>query len=101
MRPHLGGNATVLRTNQTTRSGPERSCIGCGAKRPKQALIRLVLSDEGQPQVDAAQTALGRGAYLCGAGCLTAAAKRKAFQRAFRGAMKGLALEVLGMSLKR
>jgi hypothetical protein len=51
--------------------------------------------------VDAAQTALGRGAYLCGAGCLTAAAKRKAFQRAFRGAMKGLALETLGMSLKR
>jgi predicted RNA-binding protein YlxR (DUF448 family) len=27
----------------------------------------------------------GRGAYLCGAGCLTAALKRKAFGRAFRG----------------
>ena len=40
--------------------------------------------------LDTLQTAPGRGAYLCGAGCLKAAAKRKAFQRAFRGKMKSL-----------
>ena len=69
---------------------PERSCIGCGAKKPKRALSRLVLDHEGQPRLDAKQDAPGRGAYLCGAGCLTAAMKRKAFQRAFRGELKGL-----------
>jgi predicted RNA-binding protein YlxR (DUF448 family) len=40
--------------------------------------------------LDTSQTAPGRGAYLCGEGCLKAAAKRRAFQRAFRGKMKSL-----------
>lgn len=34
--------------------------------------------------LDRAQTAPGRGAYLCGPGCLKAALKRKAFQRALK-----------------
>ena len=70
--------------------GPERSCLGCGSKRSKGALHRLVLDRTHQLVIDAAQTAPGRGAYLCGAGCLKAAFKRKAFQRAFRGLMQSL-----------
>lgn len=38
--------------------------------------------------MDTAQTAPGRGAYLCGPGCLTAAVKKKAFQRAFKQAIE-------------
>lgn len=54
-------------------------------KRPRRELIRLCLSSEGQLQWDRRQTAAGRGAYLCGKGCLGAAVKRRAFSRAFKG----------------
>lgn len=77
------------------RAVPYRSCLGCGGKRPKGELVRLVLSAEGQPGIDAKQRAPGRGAYLCGKGCLSAAVKRKAFQRAFRGKGRTLELEAL------
>jgi len=49
--------------------------------------------------LDTLQTASGRGAYLCGEGCLKAAAKRKAFQRAFRGKVKSLDLTRLEVVL--
>lgn len=49
--------------------------------------------------MDASHADPGRGAYLCGAGCLKAAVKRKAFQRAFRGRMKELELERLEAAL--
>ncbi len=63
---------------------PIRTCVGCGKKQPKGLLHRLVLDEKHQPMRDTSQTAPGRGAYLCGAGCLNAAVKRKAFQRAFK-----------------
>jgi hypothetical protein len=66
------------------RPGPVRTCLGCGKKQQKSLLHRLVLNEEHQPVCDTAQTAPGRGAYLCGPGCLAAATKRKAFQRAFK-----------------
>jgi uncharacterized protein len=43
-----------------------------------------VLNQQRQPVRDTPQTAPGRGAYLCGPGCLRSAAKKKAFQRAFK-----------------
>ncbi len=63
---------------------PVRTCVGCGKKQAKNLLHRLVLNEQHQPVLDNPQTAPGRGAYLCGHGCLTAALKRKAFQRAFK-----------------
>lgn len=80
---------------------PRRTCLGCGTKREKSALRRLVLDSMHQAVVDAAQTAPGRGAYLCGAGCLKAALKRKAFQRAFRGQMHSLDETHLEEALQR
>lgn len=66
------------------RPGPVRTCLGCGKKQPKRLLHRLVLDERRHPVSDTAQIAPGRGAYLCGPGCLGAAIKRKAFQRAFK-----------------
>jgi len=63
---------------------PERTCVGCGKKQQKSLLHRLVLNEQHQPVLDRPQGAPGRGAYLCGPGCLAAAVKRKAFQRAFK-----------------
>lgn len=65
--------------------GPVRSCLGCGTKRAQRELTRVALDPEGEVVVDRERRLPGRGAYLCGAGCLTAALKRKAFGRAFRG----------------
>lgn len=47
-----------------------------------------MLDERRHPVMDTAQTAPGRGAYLCGPGCLTAAVKKKAFQRAFKQAIE-------------
>jgi uncharacterized protein len=65
--------------------GPVRMCIGCGAKKAQGELLRVVVGPEGGVAVDRKSRQPGRGAYLCGAGCLSAALKRKAFGRAFRG----------------
>lgn len=65
-------------------SAQVRTGLGCGKKQAKALLQRLVLDEKNQPLLDRLQGAPGRGAYLCGPGCLQAAAKRKAFQRAFR-----------------
>lgn len=73
--------------------------MGCGKKAPKQELQRLVVGGAGEVSVDVKGTAPGRGAYLCGAGCLKAAAKRKAFGRAFRGAARQVDLEKLAAAL--
>ena len=68
---------------------PVRTCIGCGTKRPQRELRRLCLSSEGELMVDRDRRAPGRGAYLCGPGCLSAAVKRRSLGRAFRGRMTG------------
>ena len=59
---------------------------------------RLCLSSEGELSWDRDRRAPGRGAYLCGAGCLTAAVKRGSLGRAFRGRMTG-GLEVVRTAL--
>ena len=67
------------------RRAPERTCLGCGTKREKSSLVRLVLDPGGRVTVDRRGKQPGRGAWLCGPGCLRAALKRKALGRAFRG----------------
>jgi uncharacterized protein len=73
---------------------PFRTCVGCGKKQAKRLLRRLVLNEKNQPLLDRTQVAPGRGAYLCGPGCLSAAVKRKAFQRAFK---KNVALDSINL----
>ena len=68
--------------------GPVRTCLGCGKKQTKALLHRLVVDDKHQVMLDRTKAAPGRGAYLCGPGCLTAAVKKKAFQRAFKQAIE-------------
>jgi predicted RNA-binding protein YlxR (DUF448 family) len=68
--------------------GPVRTCLGCGKKQLKSLLHRLVLDAQHHPLLDRTQTAPGRGAYLCGPGCLGAAIKKKALHRAFKGTLQ-------------
>ena len=44
---------------------PERSCVACGVKMPKEQLVRIVQSTQGSVAVDTTGRQSGRGAYLC------------------------------------
>ena len=64
---------------------PMRTCIGCGKKKEKEHLIRIVSGPDGQIRTDAKAVADGRGAYLCrDAECLQRAIRTKALNRTFR-----------------
>ena len=63
---------------------PIRTCVVCGAKSDKRALIRVVRTQEGI-QVDPRGKLDGRGAYLCQqTTCWDEAAKSNALARALR-----------------
>ena len=47
------------------RHTPQRSCVACGQKLAKHALIRIVKSPQGAVTVDRTGKSPGRGAYLC------------------------------------
>lgn len=67
------------------RRRPLRSCLGCGAERPKTELLRLVRTPAGDLAVDRTGKQPGRGAYLCREGqCWQNALKPKSLERAFR-----------------
>ena len=44
---------------------PERTCLGCGAKRSKTALCRFAVDDRGILRVNDHGTLSGRGVYCC------------------------------------
>lgn len=64
---------------------PERTCIGCGQKKEKPDLIRIVHSPDDTFSIDPTGRKNGRGAYICNdSACLEKAIKRKALDRAFK-----------------
>lgn len=42
-----------------------RQCLGCSEHKPKQELIRIVLSPDGDISLDFTGKKSGRGAYIC------------------------------------
>lgn len=64
----------------TVRKVPERKCVGCNEKKPKNELIRIVrCADTGNIEIDRTGKKNGRGAYICpSAACLRKARKRLA-----------------------
>ena len=70
---------------------PVRTCIGCGAREPWRALVRL-RSDGGRVVIDRERRG-GRGAWLHpSAACLGAAVRRRAIARALREDVRADAL---------
>ncbi len=63
---------------------PERTCVGCRAKRPQTELVRCVVSADGTVAIS--RTAPGRGAWVCRgqSDCLRNAIKRRGFERTWR-----------------
>ena len=62
---------------------PMRQCTGCREHKPKQELIRVVRSPEGEVSLDFRGKSSGRGAYLCpDPACLEKAIRSRALARA-------------------
>jgi len=64
---------------------PVRTCIGCGSKKNKYLLLRLIVLPSGNLLFDPDNHQPGRGGYICAdQSCLRQAVSRKGFARAFR-----------------
>ncbi|VAV82616.1 COG2740: Predicted nucleic-acid-binding protein implicated in transcription termination [hydrothermal vent metagenome] len=75
-------------------NGPVRSCVGCGARRAKQELVRFA-NKEGTLLPDISSLINGRGAYLCyNKKCFFKALKKNAFSRAFKTQIGLVGLDV-------
>lgn len=62
----------------TVRKQPVRKCTGCGEHFPKNELIRVVRTPEGDIVLDEVGKKSGRGAYICkSAACLKKARKAR------------------------
>lgn len=63
---------------------PLRKCTGCGEMKPKNELVRVVKSPEGDLSLDLTGKKPGRGAYVCtDPACLSAARKARRLEKAF------------------
>ena len=63
---------------QTVRKIPTRRCMGCGEHFPKNTLIRVLRTPEGEITLDLVGKKSGRGAYICkSASCLKKARKAR------------------------
>ena len=64
---------------------PQRTCVGCGRKRPPAEMLRIASRSGAAPRLDENAKAPGRGAYLCYAlDCAHKAWKKRAFERALK-----------------
>ena len=63
---------------------PQRGCIGCGTKKDKKDLIRIVRTPDGDIVLDRTGKKAGRGAYVCDdPSCIQKAFASKSLERAF------------------
>ena len=85
----------------TQKKQPVRMCAGCGERKPKKELIRVVRSPEGAVSLDFKGKLPGRGAYVCPqAGCLAKARKSRALERAFDVSLPAEVYEGLELQMR-
>ena len=64
--------------NKPVRKIPTRRCTGCGEHFPKNTLIRVLRTPEGEIILDLTGKKSGRGAYICkSSSCLKKARKSR------------------------
>ncbi len=75
---------------------PQRTCMGCQAKKDKRELVRIVRSPEGEISVDMTGKKPGRGAYICpDLECLNKVVKSKRLERSLETAISQEIYEML------
>jgi predicted RNA-binding protein YlxR (DUF448 family) len=79
---------------------PERLCVGCRTRFPRERLVRFVADERGHLAVDPAGRHQGRGVYCCPqVKCLTRAAGREALSRSLRRRLSPLTAEDLSRAV--
>lgn len=79
---------------------PVRLCLGCGSRKPKRELVRLVKLKEGKVEIDATGKLAGRGGYFCpNSDCLKKGKKR--LSKALRVNEENLRWEEIEKEFKR
>lgn len=69
----------------TVRRAPVRQCAGCGEKKDKREMLRILRTTEGEVVFDQTGKKNGRGAYLCrNPECLRKAMKSKGLERSLK-----------------
>jgi len=56
---------------------PERTCVVCRIKKPKNELFRFLVGKNGGIELDREGKKLGRGFYICSAECWDGAVAKK------------------------
>ncbi len=83
-----------------TRKLPLRICLGCGKKKNKKDLIRIVKTPEGDLELDFIGKRAGRGAYVCRQReCLDIAVKKKKLAKSLRHSIPTEIIEMLRKSM--
>ena len=64
---------------------PVRTCVACREGKPKNEMLRVVRTPEGEVFIDRTGKAAGRGAYICARPeCLRKCVKNRLFDRVFK-----------------
>lgn len=64
---------------------PVRRCTGCGERKEKRELVRIILTPEQEILLDRTGKKNGRGAYICNSTiCLERARKTRALERSLK-----------------
>lgn len=85
-----------------TRKIPFRQCIGCGEKKNKKELLRVIKTPEDEIVLDVSGKKNGRGAYICySTECFAKARKSKALERSLKTEIPAEMYETLEKELKK
>jgi len=69
----------------TVKKIPLRQCVGCGERKSKKEMLRVLRTAEDEIVLDATGKKNGRGAYICfSKECLKKARKNKGLERSFK-----------------
>lgn len=79
---------------------PMRQCTGCGERKEKKELIRIIRTPENLIEIDFTGKKNGRGAYICNSvECLKIAEKRKSLERSLEATIPAEVYKKLGKEM--
>lgn len=71
--------------NAPVRKVPLRQCTGCGERKEKKDMIRVIRTPQEEIVIDFTGKKNGRGAYICNSiDCLRLARKRRSLERSLK-----------------
>lgn len=79
---------------------PLRQCTGCHEMKPKNELVRIIKTPEGEVCLDKTGKKNGRGAYICAnIECFNKAVKTKGIERTLKTEIPSDIYDIIGREL--